>query len=331
MTKSVKEPAMQLPVFDETDILVVGAGPAGLAAALSAARLGAKVILLDRYGKLGGLATGGIVAMLPNIDNGSSIQCRGILKEWVDRLRAIPNAIYGPEAAEIGQSDPVLAQKWKKYGCNVWNGKVCDSVYFDPEYLSIIFCEMIAEEKNITTYLHAWAVKAYMDEGNLKGVIFESKEGRKAILSHLIIDCTGEGDIFASAGAEFEFDFNPELRSTDTSLVYRLANTDFEKFASYEEANKEEYRRKAAALQAEVGYRFRPVASNRNDNIWINNHNKEFNSLDVRDLTALEFKVRLSFPKVLAYFRKEFPGFENSYLMDFASQAGVRSSRRLKA
>lgn len=330
MQNAIIEPSRWVPVFDETDVLVVGAGPAGIAAALSAARLGANVVMMDRYGKLGGLATGGIVAMLPNIDNGSPIKCLGIQKEWVDRLRAVPNAIYGPDAKEVGQKDPRLAKKWALYGCNVWDGKVCDSVFFDPEYLSIIFCEMITAEKRIKTYLHVWAVRAYMEDNTLKGVIFESKEGRKAILAKLIIDCTGEGDIYASAGAEYEFEFNQELRNTDTSLVYRLANTDFEKFATYEVNNKEEYRRKMAVLQEEVGYRLRPVASNRNDNIWVNNHNKGFNCLDVKDLTALEFKVRLSFPRVLEYLRSEIPGFEKSYLMDFASQAGVRSARRLK-
>ena len=86
MAITILEPEAKIPVFDEADVLVVGGGPAGSSAAISAARNGAKVVLLERYGFLGGLVTGGQVTMIPNLDNGTGVKVRGIQQEWMDRL-----------------------------------------------------------------------------------------------------------------------------------------------------------------------------------------------------------------------------------------------------
>lgn len=291
-----------------------------MAAALSAARLGAKVILVERYGKLGGLATGGLVMMIPYVYGPKGMICSGIQREWVERLKEIPEAIYAPEMQESGEEP----------SGSIWNEQTGGGVFFDPEVLSILFCDMISAEKNITTYLHTWVTKAYLEDGVVKGVIFESKEGRKAILSKAVIDCTGDGDIFASAGAAYEYSHDAPLLNSHISLIIRVAGADYAKFATYKHQNGKAYQEKAARLREEVGWHFSIWPANRNDNAWINNAMHGSSSLSVKDLTALEFKYRLSYPQIQDFFRREFPGFEHCHLLDFASQIGVRPSRRIK-
>ncbi len=327
--KTIWEPSASIPVFDETDVLVVGGGPAGSAAAISAARNGAKVVLLERYGFLGGLVTGGQVTMIPNLDNGSGVQVLGIQQEWMERLAKLPDAVFGPNKKDAGKSDAPLVQKWSNYFGDVWNDKVCYTTFLDPELLKIVLAEMVVESK-ATVYFHGWAVKAYLEDGRLKGVFFESKEGRKAILAKVIIDATGEGDIFASAGAEFDDAIDPTIRNSNMSECFRIANTDYAKYARYKVSNSAEFGAKLKALHQLAGFNLLPIPANRNDNVWVNNWIVGKNSMSVKDLSAVEIEVKRAIPKVIQFLRNEMPGFENCYLMDIASIIGVRHSRRIK-
>ena len=112
-TKYYDEPAASIPVYAECDILVVGGGAAGHAAALAAARAGAKnIILMERYGYMGGDATGGYVIMVPNLSWYDKAFVRGIQEEWFDRIEAIPGAVKGPSLSEIGSTDPAKLYPW---------------------------------------------------------------------------------------------------------------------------------------------------------------------------------------------------------------------------
>ncbi|KPU42822.1 putative thiazole biosynthetic enzyme [Oxobacter pfennigii] len=329
MTKTIFEPASQIPVFDEADILVVGGGPAGTAAAISAARNGARVILSERYGYLGGQVTGGHVSMIPNIDNGTGVQITGILQEWMDRLGKLPDGLYGPSKKDAGSSDPELIKQWSGYMGTVWNNKICYGTYVDPELLKIVLNDMV-EESNVIVYFHCWAAKAYMEDGQLKGVFFESKEGRKAVLAKVIIDATGEGDIFASAGAEFDDSIDPAIRNSNLSLCFRIANIDHKKYLNYIKDNRQDWAEKMNQILKMAGFRMALIPSNRNDNVWVNNWTFGKNGMKVKDLTFVEIEVRKQIVKVIEFLNKEMPGYENGYLMDVAPQIGVRYSRRLK-
>lgn len=329
MVKTILEPAANIPLFDETDVLVVGGGPAGSSAAISAARNGAKVILLERYGYLGGLVTGGHVTMIPHLDNGAGPKVLGIQQEWMDRLGKLPNGFLGPCREDAGSSDPELVKKWSRYFGGTWNNKVCYGTFVDPELLKIILNDMV-EESKVTTYCHCWAVKALMEKGEIKGVFFESKEGRKAILAKVIIDATGEGDIFASAGAEFDIDVDPTIRNSNMTLAFRIANTDYDAFGDFKANNPKLLDEKLARLKEIAGFRMRPIPSNRNDNMWINNWITDRDSMKVKDLTFVEFEIRRHIVEAIEYLKKEVPGFKNAYLMDVAPQVGVRHSRRVK-
>ena len=232
MKEYIHEQAKEIEVFDHCDVLVVGAGPAGTAAAVSAARNGAgKVVLLERYGHLGGMATGGQVLFIPHLSEGKQQMIAGIQQEWLDRLEKMPNGLIGPDRKDIGSTDPALIDKWRKYYGFVCDGWIWYGAYVDPEMLKIAMVNMV-EDAGVTVYCHAWGSEALMEGNRVIGVTFQSKEGRKAILAGKVIDCTGDGDIFASAGCAYEKEYSGDDRSYNVSVVFRLGNVDSDEIYS---------------------------------------------------------------------------------------------------
>ena len=330
MEKMILEPAQSIQVMEEADIIVVGGGPSGIAAAVTAKRNGAKkVVLLERYGHLGGMATGGIVVLIPHLSTGTQIEQAGMNVELLERLAKKPGGVVNTSKEDVGSSDPELINSMRKYFSFVWSDVICYGAYADPEILKIVLNEMV-EEAGVDVYLHSWGCKALVEGDEVKGVVFESKEGRKAVLGKIIIDCTGDGDIFASAGAEFELDPNKEIRNGMMALVYRIGNVDFNAFAAYKAANPEDWGKKAQKLHEIAGFRTLPFPTPRNDVMWVNNWIPNRDCLKIKDLTKVEFEVRRTVLDVIDYLKKEVPGFnENSFLHDTAPQVGTRGSRRL--
>ena len=174
--KTVSEPARQIEVADVTDVVVVGGGPAGVAAAIAAGRSGAKTVLVERYGHLGGMATGGLVILIPHLSDGfKGQQVVGICQEMVGRLDAL-GAVVHPRYEDLGSTDPELIRKWKEYLFFVVGGKVRMSVLVDPEILKCVLNDMM-EEAGVKLFLHSWGTQALVEENRVRGVIFESKSG----------------------------------------------------------------------------------------------------------------------------------------------------------
>ena len=154
--KTVREPARQTNVVDEADVVVVGGGPAGAAAALAAARSGAKTVLIERYGHLGGMATGGLVILIPHLSDGTrEQQVAGICQEMIGRLDAVGGVVH-PRYEDLGSTDPKLVNKWKEYLFFVVGGKVRLSVMVDPEILKCVLNDMM-EEAGVKLFLHSGA------------------------------------------------------------------------------------------------------------------------------------------------------------------------------
>ncbi|MBR3400744.1 MAG: FAD-dependent oxidoreductase, partial [Parasporobacterium sp.] len=182
------EERREIPVYDSCDILVVGGGAAGHAAALAAARAGAKnIILMERYGYMGGDATGGYVIMVPKLSWFDKLFVRGIQEEWFTRMQDIPGAVLAPDIDKIGWSDPIYVNQWKHiHDCvsrndfeGVQEPNLVRSVYFEPNQLKIEMDKMLMEESDrIRVLYHSWGVRPIMDGNKVTGVFFESKEGR---------------------------------------------------------------------------------------------------------------------------------------------------------
>ncbi len=278
--KTITEPAREIEVIGETDVLVIGGGPAGVAAAIAAARGGAETYLVERYNHLGGLWTGGLV--LPYLSthardtkNQFRQVIHGLGNEMAQRLFNLGMAIH--------EVNPVI----------------------DPEAGKYVLDEMIVEA-GVKMLYHSWGVNAIMDGNTIKGVFIESKSGRQAVLAKVVIDCTGDGDVLHWAGENYENMYY------HIGLVHRLGNVNqINKNAS--------------------GYKKVPVGDptpipgvN-----WVNMHGpNDQDGIDMLNLSRLQLKHRKQIWESVEEIKKV-PGHEKIFLLDTASQMGVRMSRIL--
>ncbi len=330
MQKTIREPAGDVNVCYEADVVVVGGGPGGHSAAMAAARNGAKTVLLERYGHLGGMSTGGIVIQIPHMsDGGKDPIIAGLCLEWLERLDAIEGGTLRPKMKDLGSSDPELVKYWSRFMGNIVNGKIKHTAWVDPELLKCVLNDMV-EDAKIKLYLHSWGTRAIVDSGKVKGVIFESKSGRQAVLGNIIIDGTGDGDLLPSAGAEFDAFLDPTSRSSMLALVFRLGNCNYQKFCDFREAEPDKFRKLLMEeMPAYAGTRLFPLPTPRNDVTWVNNWIPNLNCMNVEDLTTLEVEMRKMMRKGVEFLRKNVPTFENCFILDTASQTGTRGARRL--
>ena len=340
MSEIYLESPNQLPVYGSCDILIVGGGAAGHSAALAAARANpqAKIILMERYGYFGGDVTGGYVLVVPSLNWKKYSVIRGILEEWFTRLdKSCPEAYLSPRLEDIGKNDPVLIGKWEKIPfCT--NGFGPDKVLarapsYDPQQLKIEMDLMIQEEPNIEVLLHCWGTKPIMEGKEIKGVIFESKAGRQAVYAKVVIDATGDGDIYFQAGAPFHGKSGipgEMVRDNQTALVWRAGGVDYAAYADWSRANPEAARAFSKELIELAGYRTAFFPAGCNDVVWFNNWLNGRLCTDLKDIRETEFIVRNSIRKLLDFCKEKCPAaFGKSYLLDIAPQLGVRCSRRL--
>ncbi len=339
--KTYLEPSTEIPIYDECDILVVGGGSAGHAAALAAARAGAKnIILMERYGYMGGDATGGYVIMVPNLSWYDKAFVRGIQEEWFTRLEKIPGAVTGPSLKEFGAKDPAKLYPWGSYlDCTSrsdYEGAkekcLVRAVHYEPNELKIAMDQMLYEERDaIRICYHSWVTKPIVENDQVKGVIFESKEGRKAILAKVVIDATGDGDIFSKSGAPYASLADGTCRSSTTALVYRVGGVDWSAYYEWQKAHPLEAQAFATGLSKSAGYRVVPFQSSRKGVCWIDNWHSNRDCTVIQDQTATEINTRLTIHSLIDYMKECVPGaFGDAYLYDIAPQLGCRCSRRLK-
>jgi hypothetical protein len=284
----VIQPAREIPVFHEADVVVVGGGAAGFAAAVAAARTGAKTALVERYGSLGGLFTNGMVLIILGTgvkeDGKFRLVTKGICEEFMLRLEKM-----GPQATT---KHPAPGAVWQPTA--------------DAEAAKVLMDEMI-QEAHVDMFFHAWGVDVIQAGNSVQGVIFESKQGRQAILAKQVVDASGDGDVFFQAGANYQ------QISHAMGFVYQVGNVDrVDKSKIPQGTNHPDFGGGE------------PVHSVR----WKNCLGPRGNGLDIRDLSRIEVLHRKSAWDYVQRAR-QVPGYENVYLQNTCSQLGVRATRLL--
>ena len=322
------EPGRNIPVYRRCDVLVVGGGPSGTAAAVAAAREGADVVLLERYNHLGGLSTGGLVLWIDRMTDWSGqLVIRGFAEQLLDRLPA--DAIAGPAKEEWGSRDPARAAHWAPRTA-AYHGVVTWSPTIDPERLKLASQDMVLES-GVKLVYHSWASVPVVENGAVRGVAFESKEGRMALMAKVVVDATGDGDLFARAGAAFENDIEEGDIHHCMNTAWMFGGVDMNRWIAFKEGEADAHAAFMAQGRAEVTLFERPFVSWRNDiALFMGPRQSGYSGLDIDDLTAVEVRSHRLMDAHLRFFRQHAPGFEGAYLMLSAPQIGVRHTRRLK-
>jgi len=310
------------------DVVVVGGGPAGFAAAIAARREGASVTLLERYPYLGGLAAGGMVLVLDDMHNGDEVTTTGICMEMIERMARVGACVFPPP--EERRQDWEMDREWARWGVFDFRAHtkphpIVMAAAFDPDGWKRIANEMVAEA-GVDVRLHSWFSRAVLDGDRVAGVVCETKSGRQAIMGGVIVDATGDLDVVAAAGG-------PSIHgSYMLTTVFRLGGVDTEaaeRFRFEEPERHAALDRQAKRIMGgswDLWWLKTPLPGV----VWCNcPHMTGLDGLSVEDTTRADFEGRRRIYALVDYARAYLPGFADCFVVDVAPQLGVRQTRML--
>ncbi|NLG37989.1 MAG: FAD-dependent oxidoreductase [Clostridiales bacterium] len=314
------EPARELDVLADADVVVLGGGPGGLPAAVAAARAGMKTVLIERYGVLGGLATtclmGPLFGYAPvegryapgkkeHVNTADYLILGGIPVELVRRLQAIGGAF---DDSRI---------EW-------------DAIRFDPELFKIV-CDEICLDAGVKIILHAWAVGTIVEDGVIRAVVVESKSGRQAVTGKIFIDGTGDADIAWMSGVPCTKGRDADGLTQSMGTRFRIGNVRPRTREEIEEGN-------ALVSKAIEEGILHPRSTGWVDEVGSTVRDNEMtpdttraagDGTNVMDLTRAELKIRRDTMDMMKFLREKAPGFEDAYLIDLPFTVGVRETRQI--
>ncbi|MBX5492565.1 MAG: FAD-dependent oxidoreductase [Chloroflexi bacterium] len=316
MAREVWEPARRTPVVREAEVVVLGGGPAGIAAAVAAAREGARTLLVERYGFLGGMGTAALVTnfcgLYATVYGESRRVVRGIADELLERLAAL-DGLNQPQTMGV----PVAVQSYDvaAYKC------AADDLVLGA---------------GVDLLFHTLAVGAVLDGQRIDALLIESKSGRAAVRGQVFIDCSGDADLAAWAGAPWAKGNAHGFLQLPT-LMFRLAGVDTARALA---EGLPTLRERMAAAHARGDYQFprlypilRPQAHPgewRANMTQVSRQGAPIDGTNVEDLTFAEIEGRRQVRLYHRYLRAEVPGFEQAYIQEIATQIGIRETRRIQ-
>lgn len=327
--KSLTLAPRTIPIHAEVDVLVCGGGVAGVAAAVAAAREGARTLLIERAGFLGGTATGSAM---------------GLIVIPADELVAFPREFFTRLAAENGAG-------------------LDDVVPWDIEAYKLTALEVL-RESGAEVLLYTWVSDPIVEDGVIKGVVIENKSGRQAIMASVVIDTTGDGDVAARSGVPFVKGREHDGQMRPVTVMGRIGNIDLRRFKDYIDTHPEDFsqddgrrvvdldrgivridgfftlveRAKRSGLidsKAPVHYlRFSgvnpPEQSDRAVLICNSTRVYGIDGTSGADVTRAEIEGRQQLRDIVRTCRQLLPGFENAFLVDTSAYLGIRETRRIR-
>lgn len=316
--------------LDTAQIVVAGGGTAGSAAAIAAARSGMEVLIVEQFGSLGGTSTNGLVTPLMHTHIEGNPMCSSISDEINDRMIKMGYCAIG------------------------YNG---NKGYFDPLILKFVLEEM-ASEAGVKILYYSYISDIIMEKNTIKGIIIDNKAGRSIVKASRVIDCTGDADIAYMAGVPVEKG-NPDTgKNQPMSVRYMMSGIDLKKFSQFLSSlgagftytppifhtamvwnrnwSLEGIFKKALEsgdITYEDGAYWQVFGIPGRPDALAFNCPEIFERVDGTnpyDLTNAQIYAKKAILRHLKFYKKYFPGFENSYITDVASQVGIRESRRIK-
>lgn len=319
MGLTIQEPARDSPVIAEVEVVVLGGGPAGIAAATAAAKTGASTLLLERYGFLGGMGTAAMVTNFCGLHAGSngavSQVVHGIADDILNRLQAIdglaePHIVQGPDGLVTGaQAYDTAAFK-----------EVADAVVMDA---------------GAQIRFHTFACGAITEAGRIQALLIETKSGRGAIRGKTFIDCSGDADLAQWAGAPTATGNDKGFIAYPT-LMFRIAGVDDVRamnearpnlralIAEANDSGRFTLPRKAGVMRTQAH-----AGEWRANLTQISRDGQPLNGADADDLSFAEQEGRKQVREYFRFLKEMAPGFEDAYLLETAPQIGIRETRRI--
>jgi hypothetical protein len=319
---SIFEPARQLPIYGEFDVVVVGGGPSGLAASVSAARHGSRVLLVERYGFLGGMGTAGGVTNFAGLYGRKNGEMRQVVHGVVDDLLARMAALGGVNAPQDGMQGRIRVQS------------------YDVSSLKCAADQLLLAS-GVQILFHAWAASVVMQGSHIEALVVETKSGRMAIRGARFIDCSGDADIAHFAGAPYELGDGLGSGLYPTTM-FRVGHVDaalalpavgeFTAINSWmakaqaDKPGRYRFAREGAILRPQKN----PSEWRANVTQIANAAGQAMDATDARQLSDGELVGRQQIASYFAFLRDEVPGFANASIVDIAAQIGVRETRRIQ-
>ncbi|MCL2358943.1 FAD-dependent oxidoreductase [Candidatus Bathycorpusculum sp.] len=328
-------PPRRAKVIPETDVLVVGGGPAGIGATLGAARAGAKVLLVEQYGFLGGCATAGLVLTMASYytsSNSSLTKTADVTLFPIDHGEGRP--IIGGVLAELVEK---LVSAGGAFAPSAQTGFM---VPFDPEVFKQVTLAML-DVAGVEMLFHAVASGVLCNTTGVQGVVFETKSGPVVAKAKVIVDCTGDGDVATFAGAPFEVGRSRDQRVQPMTLMFLLEGVVLEQFNNYVQSHPDQWcgaRGLEALMQQakEQGELYVPrenillFGGVHKSNVLVNS-TRIINAqgTDVWDLTHAELDGQRQIAELTRFFRNYVPGFEKASVRQSGVMTGIRETRRI--
>jgi hypothetical protein len=300
----------------EYDLIVAGGGPAGIGAAVSAARKGMNVLLIEKAGYLGGMATNASVPAFCPYTDGEKVIIGGIGLEVLNRMKeeSYTSPFYDYKPGRLKEYD------WRP---------------IDPEILKRVTEQMVLESL-CKVLLHTVITNVKQENGRIISVNVYNKGGNSEIKAKYFIDCTGDADLVALADGAYEYGDQDGMVQAGT-LCFRIANLDIDRFMAYAEENGEDGNLNVAVQKAKVNHEFiederyvAGIALQADGLAGLNfGHVYRLNPLCGEDLTRAEIEARKKLPELMNFLRKYVPGAENAVLASSGPVIGTRESRRI--